>query len=823
MFCVNCGQRLPNGAKFCFSCGTKVAINEAEEISHSTENVVPTPPDDSITFTIYNHELNFDSSYREYTKRRSEFLEAALPQALNEYNKLIKAVAESADVEKYDKIVDEIRDFGNLTFQEYIKIAHKFLLEQDIYTLTEASLLRQCGNTISNGSFFQKYNEIEEGYMKIVATDEELKEYRKLKKASRGYWQGGGFGVEGAIKGAITAGAMNAAGDVFHGIGDMIFSGVDDYKINKSKREFWNSKAWKRECFLAIMDDASLIFEEIYKIYADVKDVSIPPINCEKKNLYLSNAMALKDNAPKSFALYMMALQEYPFERTDYWNLLKYMGRIDHGVLQMMEFFLPPSFLDASTNAIHTVVLKRLAKCPEATYEDIDKKVKCLDQVIDKIKEEANISTACRAYIKTELSKADEIRENLLEKRMTADDGEKFKSVEELNQYLVDRTKFENYVANNTDELSFVEKKELLERCKNTIKSEKVLKKIEEEEEKLDFVINGDQNAKAELEKLNNPDTNITDCKDAVQSLKMLAEAGVCEAQYQTGKFFMHGLYKAGEFIVNTDRSEALKWFLLAAEQGDHRAQCNAAYIYEDSLTLTDYTRAIKLYEAAIGQGNTVAMVNLGVMYFKGKGVEKDYSKALELFNKAAQIDGSLGQEAAKGWITAINKENSCASQKTAISTHKKDTEETDADCLIEDRNKLCSIIDNAFQGDNVNYKSADEYSEGELKKILNQMTCRQEDITDIIALFDPIIKHALNGNYGGILFVETGFYFRQNDNSNLEYMRYSDILSVEEKFSTEVVHGQNGQTIRMKSISYAQRHVTDLFQYFADINSNQK
>ena len=52
-----------------------------------------------------------------------------------------------------------------------------------------------------------------------------------------------------------------------------------------------------------------------------------------------------------------------------------------------------------------------------------------------------------------------------------------------------------------------------------------------------------------------------------------------------------------------------------------------------------DYKTAVKWYTLAAEQGNAAAQYNLGVMYGKGQGVAQDYVKAHMWFNIAA-IDG---------------------------------------------------------------------------------------------------------------------------------------------------------------------------------------
>lgn len=62
------------------------------------------------------------------------------------------------------------------------------------------------------------------------------KEYRQLRKECRGRWQGGGFGVGGAIKGAVTAGAMNAVGGAMHSAFNAVGNITSSMISNKEKR-----------------------------------------------------------------------------------------------------------------------------------------------------------------------------------------------------------------------------------------------------------------------------------------------------------------------------------------------------------------------------------------------------------------------------------------------------------------------------------------------------------------------------------------------------------------------------------------------------------
>ena len=57
------------------------------------------------------------------------------------------------------------------------------------------------------------------------------------------------------------------------------------------------------------------------------------------------------------------------------------------------------------------------------------------------------------------------------------------------------------------------------------------------------------------------------------------------------------------------------------------------AYMYKTGRGVKkDYQKAVELYTRAIEKGNSHSMNNLGVMYMDGDGVEKDYQKAIELY-----------------------------------------------------------------------------------------------------------------------------------------------------------------------------------------------
>ena len=123
--------------------------------------------------------------------------------------------------------------------------------------------------------------------------------------------------------------------------------------------------------------------------------------------------------------------------------------------------------------------------------------------------------------------------------------------------------------------------------------------------------------------------------------LRIAAVKGHREAQYYLAVVLSHGLF--GDGIVTP---EALEWFQEAANGGYDLAQHSLGVLYyRGHLLERDYVKARYWYELAAAQGNAYAMLNLGIMYRDAVGVKPDETKALEYFRQC-------WEDAKPGWST---------------------------------------------------------------------------------------------------------------------------------------------------------------------------
>ena len=102
-------------------------------------------------------------------------------------------------------------------------------------------------------------------------------------------------------------------------------------------------------------------------------------------------------------------------------------------------------------------------------------------------------------------------------------------------------------------------------------------------------------------------------------------------------------MYATGRGVPKNDKT-AVKWYRLAAKQGDADAQNNLGWMYDNGKGVSQNDKtAVKWYKLAAEQGNADAQGNLGAMYAFGTGVLKDYVYAHMWGNIAATNGNELG------------------------------------------------------------------------------------------------------------------------------------------------------------------------------------
>jgi len=132
----------------------------------------------------------------------------------------------------------------------------------------------------------------------------------------------------------------------------------------------------------------------------------------------------------------------------------------------------------------------------------------------------------------------------------------------------------------------------------------------------------------------------------AISSLKSLANAGHAQAQV-----YLAQLYDTGEAGLPRDLAEARRLTRLAAEAGDTKAMHNlGVYYFRGEGGPQDLTSAAEWFRRAAGAGVVESQYNLGLLYQSGNGVPKDLVAARHWFRQAA----AKGDEEARQALAAL-------------------------------------------------------------------------------------------------------------------------------------------------------------------------
>lgn len=680
MFCMNCGTKLPDGARFCFSCGAKIPVagetqivpnSQADsKIGGKVETKTNTPVEtieEPIKFVIHGKEFSVDGSYRNYIAERNRFYKAYYSYTDKIISEQFGTYKEYIDSEP-DKCMEILSNLGSTVINWGLDRGINFLIEHGIFDVSKTVLSDECAAEQLQG-FYRVYSKFEEGYLSIVATEEQMEEYRKLKHESRGRWQGGGFGVAGAVKGAAVAGALNMGGTILSSIGTAITGAIDSSMTRKEKREFLNKRNWFGDCFGGLLSDISLIFEKTYYLFSIKSGCKMPPVDPKKADIYFENIQQATTQQ-QVISITLMVLKEYPYHRRAYAKLITNLPFLDMGAIQLIEYFQPEGFWRALYSTYTTQIQKEYNCLPEDNYKQLDEKIAYFQDKIDVIIRERKQSAFVEGFATRYLENWQKLCEKLKIQRRTAEDGTVFDSNEKLDVFVAEKASYEAYQQQLSTVMSPEQRIIILQSALN--EGFTTQKFFEEIKEKLEDVTCQLRN----IESTSFLEKKLDDTKgEAVNEIISLAESGDANAQY-----VLAGLYQEGKYLdknlkaafekylksaeqnhiaaqahlgccylfgmgVTKDEKKAYAYFVDAAHAGNAFAQTwLSQMLYDSGYVSTTFInqyrnedQALEWLQLASEQNDALALCFLGDLYSNGKIVKRDFSKAIKYYEEAAE------------------------------------------------------------------------------------------------------------------------------------------------------------------------------------------
>lgn len=354
MWCISCGTKLPENAKFCFQCGT----NLSEILKNHLKKEINIEPGETEEFDVVEENANTDNvplcddDVEEDIIISLSDRTLKLPYLAQQYaflEKSLNTFATAARSSFWESYNSNFRDFeGMITFSKENSFAYYQMTTEVIdkfgglFGYSEFKSAFDEHFEPSSLRFFTKICRFEKDYDDVMRQVAEEEQRREARSASRGRWQGGGFGVKGAIKGAVTASAMNAASGAIHSIVNGVGNASTRAKVESEFNKVYQDKDLIEELANMLYSDIMYMKETIIKVVELEYGKKIPVIYSEEdhdESEKLYNALisgVISDDEVSDRVLDMLIA--YPFHEKYYICALTLIPEI-HGVEQYAKYF----------------------------------------------------------------------------------------------------------------------------------------------------------------------------------------------------------------------------------------------------------------------------------------------------------------------------------------------------------------------------------------------------------------------------------------------------------------------------------------------------
>ena len=313
--CPDCEKMVSERVSNCPFCGCPaeyflkdVETKKENDNKKNTSVEMDSKNKETIKFKIADFTINYPSGSQEFASLFGSYLHAA-DIAYEEMCKLYdgaKGIGKALEIlpDKANELIYGVIEQGtkffylqgiNITPEQFIeKYAHRYIMEYGRY-----------------------YDVTLEKYSEILDMKRELDAYRNSIKANRGRWQGGGFGVTGAIKGAITASVLNLGSDFLHSFGDSARAKEDNQAVQSKLRALYRES--KGQLCHSVKTCMMNVFDAMCEELEDIKYFDIMlRIDRKEANAIYENATKY-ETEPSGFCKKMIeCILLYPGDRRYY-------------------------------------------------------------------------------------------------------------------------------------------------------------------------------------------------------------------------------------------------------------------------------------------------------------------------------------------------------------------------------------------------------------------------------------------------------------------------------------------------------------------------
>lgn len=268
-------------------------------------------------FMLMGKEIVIDDGRENYNDYLSEFDKLAT-EAAKKYTQEYKNVCKSMDdVSKY------AFDIGNKIVLEYLEKCFEKIIGLGVYNY---SIDRFADEYYWHDyyEYYDAFQVVNDKYLDIILTETQKQEYRESRKQNRARWQGGGFGLSGAIKGAATAGMLNMASGAAHSIANFSGNIVSSASANREKEKLFNNNVTLYTLMMGVRNSVyNMVFALTnYISFSGIQEITvISKAEKEEAEILAHNLMRNVVPEEKRLELIFQVINLNPY----YWDVYSFM------------------------------------------------------------------------------------------------------------------------------------------------------------------------------------------------------------------------------------------------------------------------------------------------------------------------------------------------------------------------------------------------------------------------------------------------------------------------------------------------------------------
>jgi hypothetical protein len=264
--------------------------------------------------------------------------------AVTAKEKFVKAMENCKSIEE---VLTQSPIYGQKCIDEEIERGIDLLVKAKIYEYSVARLKVDFDNLIYENT--SEYGELLRRYSELKEAKGQYDALKKLERDNRSKWQGGGFGIGGAVKGSLKAGAMNAATGMVRGIGDTFSDMRDNAKFENEKNALNNAQNLESLADIVLITVGNLLptcILSIFEKHLGMDTSSVIDCDYDKADSILANLEKI-DNWEEKQILIRQIIETTPLADDAWVFLLNNYNSLEvdfHEVKELTQFVCPKQF-----------------------------------------------------------------------------------------------------------------------------------------------------------------------------------------------------------------------------------------------------------------------------------------------------------------------------------------------------------------------------------------------------------------------------------------------------------------------------------------------